>query len=421
MRAGPRNAPVSVTVRRSSEEAYTRKVVFSTACYHRDMGADTKLRAAERIRQLAGRGLDVAAFWRECGEVLATAVPHHLAPCWFTFDPASLLITSHFDPVITEIDGDFLAHEYNNDDVMKMANVARSPNGATSIHEETDGDPSRSPGWRQFVQPYGGDQQLLVALRSKPDTVWGMLALYRNPAQPPFEHDDVDFLTSVARNFARGARHGLLLGEAADPDWPLAPSLIILNEDRTVQSMTPGAELVLADMPGGEEWLSRGTLPTCLLAVASRALSSFETPDAAVEGATARVRAQNGQWMTLHGTPLLREGERRVAVIIERTDPDRLMPLLMDAYGLTDREKGLTRLVLQGEATSEIAAKLFISPHTVQQHLKSVFEKTGVRSRRELVSKVFFAHYEPRIRDNERRTEAGHPLRGGPVPLPTRG
>jgi DNA-binding CsgD family transcriptional regulator len=396
-------------------------VVFSTACYHRDMGADTKLRAAERIRQLAGRGLDVAAFWRECGEVLATAVPHHLAPCWFTFDPASLLITSHFDPVITEIDGDFLAHEYNNDDVMKMANVARSPNGATSIHEETDGDPSRSPGWRQFVQPYGGDQQLLVALRSKPDTVWGMLALYRNPAQPPFEHDDVDFLTSVARNFARGARHGLLLGEAADPDWPLAPSLIILNEDRTVQSMTPGAELVLADMPGGEEWLSRGTLPTCLLAVASRALSSFETPDAAVEGATARVRAQSGQWMTLHGTPLLREGERRVAVIIERTDPDRLMPLLMDAYGLTDREKGLTRLVLQGEATSEIAAKLFISPHTVQQHLKSVFEKTGVRSRRELVSKVFFAHYEPRIRDNERRTEAGHPLRGGPVPLPTRG
>jgi DNA-binding CsgD family transcriptional regulator len=385
------------------------------------MGADTKLRAAERIRQLAGRGLDVAAFWRECGEVLATAVPHHLAPCWFTFDPASLLITSHFDPVITEIDGDFLAHEYNNDDVMKMANVARSPNGATSIHEETDGDPSRSPGWRQFVQPYGGDQQLLVALRSKPDTVWGMLALYRNPAQPPFEHDDVDFLTSVARHFARGARHGLLLGEAADPDWPLAPSLIILNEDRTVQSMTPGAELVLADMPGGEEWLSRGTLPTCLLAVASRALSSFETPDAAVEGATARVRAQNGQWMTLHGTPLLREGERRVAVIIERTDPDRLMPLLMDAYGLTDREKGLTRLVLQGEATSEIAAKLFISPHTVQQHLKSVFEKTGVRSRRELVSKVFFAHYEPRIRDNERRTEAGHPLRGGPVPLPTRG
>ena len=297
--------PVSVTVRRSSEEGYTRKVVFGGACYHRATpGADAKLRAAERIRQLPAGDLDVAAFWRECGEVLATAAPDHLAPCWFTFDPGSLLVTSHHDPVITEIDSDFLAHEYNNDDVIKMADVARSPNGAISIHEATGGDPSRSPGWRQFVQPYGGDQQLLVALRSKPDTAWGMLALYRNPAQPPFGHDDIDFLTSVARHFAQGARHGLLLGEAADPDWPLAPSLIILGEDRTIQSMTPGAELVMADMPRERHGSATARCPTCTPAVASRALSSLETPDAAGEGAVARVRGPSGQWMTLHGAPL---------------------------------------------------------------------------------------------------------------------
>jgi hypothetical protein len=38
-----------------------------------------------------------------------------------------------------------------------------------------------------------------------------------------------------------------------------------------------------------------------------------------------------------------------------------------------------------------------------------------VRSRRELVGKVFVSHYEPRVRDNENRVIEGQPVRGGPV------
>jgi DNA-binding CsgD family transcriptional regulator len=82
----------------------------------------------------------------------------------------------------------------------------------------------------------------------------------------------------------------------------------------------------------------------------------------------------------------------------------------MAAYELTSREKDVTRLVLRGETTTSIAASLFVSPQTVQQHLKSIFEKTGVRSRRDLVGKVFLAHYEPRVRDNERRAQTGPPV-----------
>ena len=377
--------------------------------------ASDRQRAADRIGQLARRGLDVAEFWRQCNDVLGTAVPHYLAPCWYTFDPVSLLITSHYDPVIPEISAEFLGHEYRDDDVLKMSSVARSASGVATIHEATGGDPGRSPGWRSFVQPYGGDQQLMLALRGKPGEAWGLLALYRAVGQPEFDRDEVAFLASVAGPLAEGARRGLLLGEATDPDGPLAPSLIVLDEDWRVQSLTPGAEALLAELPGGDTSMAIGTLPPSVLTVAGRALRSLETADTAGEVAVARVRSETGQWMILHGAPLVRDGSRRVAVIVERADPDRLAPLLMAAYELTEREKDVTRLVLQGETTSSAAAALFISPQTVQQHLKSIFDKTGVRSRRELVGKMFFAHYEPRVRDNERRAQAGRPFRGGPT------
>ncbi len=119
--------------------------------------------------------------------------------------------------------------------------------------------------------------------------------------------------------------------------------------------------------------------------------------------------------MVLHGAALLADGARRVAVIVEPAQAGRITPLLMAAYGLTEREQEVTRLVLQGNSTAEIAERLLVSAQTVQQHLKSVFDKTGVRSRRELVGKVFFAHYEPRVHDNEQRALAGRPLRGGPL------
>jgi DNA-binding CsgD family transcriptional regulator len=153
--------------------------------------------------------------------------------------------------------------------------------------------------------------------------------------------------------------------------------------------------------------------------VARRALRTADGVDSPGEIALARVLSQTGRWMVLHGAALVADGARRVAVIIEPGHPARIVPLLMAAYGLSEREQEVTRLVLQGASTAEIAERLFVSSHTVQDHLKSVFEKTGVRSRRDLVGNVFFAYYEPRLRDNERRVIDGKPVRGGPLPCDT--
>ena len=138
--------------------------------------------------------------------------------------------------------------------------------------------------------------------------------------------------------------------------------------------------------------------------------------DSPGEIAFARVLSSSGQWIVLHGASLVSDGQRRVAVIVEPAHPARITPLLMAAFGLTDREQEVTRLVLQGNSTAEIAERLVVSPHTVQEHLKNIFEKTGVRSRRDLVGKVFFSHYEPRVRDNEQRALREQPVRGGPLP-----
>jgi DNA-binding CsgD family transcriptional regulator len=68
----------------------------------------------------------------------------------------------------------------------------------------------------------------------------------------------------------------------------------------------------------------------------------------------------------------------------------------MMAYGLTKQEQTVTGLVCRGLSTREIAERLHITLNTVQDHLKSIFDKTGVRSRRELVAAILQEHYLPR-------------------------
>jgi hypothetical protein len=65
------------------------------------------------------------------------------------------------------------------------------------------------------------------------------------------------------------------------------------------------------------------------------------------------------------------------------------------------------KLLLQGRSTWEIAVGRYISPYTVQEHCRAIFDKVGVRSRRELVGRVFYQQYEPRRRAGLRPGPSG--------------
>jgi DNA-binding CsgD family transcriptional regulator len=368
-------------------------------------------RAEDKITRLSKQGWDVVAFWRACAPVLADAVPHFATPCCYTTDPASGLVTSHFQEGMQEFPPEWIAMEYAQDDVNQLTDVARSPSGVSTLYEATGGDPSSSPRWHANMS-YGGDQEVIAALRTRGGSVWGALGLYREPDRPLFDADEQAFLAAVSPLMADAVRRALLIGESADPEGPDAPGMIVLGPDWRPESMSPGVEEWLRDLPDGN-WAA-WRLPTAVLAAAGRAARSATSTDDPAEVAVARVLTRSGRWVVLHGVPLAAIDSQRVAVIVEPAHPSRIAPLLMSAYGLTEREQQLTRLVLQGYSTIDIADRLVISVHTVQGHLRNIFSKTGVRARRDLVTKIFFAHYEPRVQDNEQRTAANRPLRGGP-------
>jgi len=105
----------------------------------------------------------------------------------------------------------------------------------------------------------------------------------------------------------------------------------------------------------------------------------------------------------LHASWLGAEPQPTVAVIIEQAAPLEVAPVVLAAYGLTKRERTVAGLVCQGLSTEQIAARLSVSANTVQDHLKPIFAKTGVRSRRELVAAILRHDYLPQI-------ARGHPL-----------
>jgi DNA-binding CsgD family transcriptional regulator len=380
----------------------------------RHMSAYTRQQVLDEVERLAYEGLDVAAFLSAADGSLARAVPTGTdslpTPSWATLDPTSRLITCTFSAGCELPIEESLALEYGSEmPSNRISDVVRHPRGVQTASELVESDPEGTGGYLELLGSIGVEHEALVALRTSDGETWGAVYLVRGPGRPEFSSQELGFLRAVAPHLAEGIRRGLLLGEAAEPEGPDAPAIVVLGEDLTPESFTPGAQRWLQDLPAPE----RGELPASVLSVAQVALAWQGAEPR--EPATARVRSPGRGWVMLHGQ-LLAGSRRRVAVTIQLADPNRITPLLMAVYGLTRREEQVTRHVLRGDSTAEIAGSLCVSPYTVQEHLKHIFAKTSSRSRRELVSRLFTRHYQPRVEDNDERVAQDRPVRGGPFP-----
>jgi DNA-binding CsgD family transcriptional regulator len=359
-------------------------------------------RPAERVRQeiirLSHSGLDSRTFRVESVRRLRKAIPTDVS-FFATADPATLLFTSAVrDDLLAQASPQFLEREFLKDDPIKFTRLARANSPVDSLGMATEGELVRSPRYQEILAPIGLGDELRAVLKVG-SKCWGFMCLHRERSGPDFTPAEAALLARLAPHLAEGLRAALLLGDSrATSPPPDGPGLILLADDLSLVAITPAAEGWLAEVAEGD-WPSSLELPDAVYAVAARLLAlergGHTPPDLMPR---IRLRTASGRWLVLHASRLRATGaEGQIAVIFEEARTSEIAPLIVDAYGLTRREGEITQLVLRGLSTAEVSEELHITPNTVRDHFKSIFDKVGVRSRRELVGQVFAQHYQPRM------------------------
>jgi DNA-binding CsgD family transcriptional regulator len=359
-------------------------------------------RPAERVRQeiirLSHSGLDSTTFRVEAVRRLRKAIPTDVS-FFATADPATLLFTSAVrDDVLAQATSLFLEREFLKDDPIQFTRLARANSPVDSLGMATKGGLVRSPRYQEILAPIdlGDELRAVLKVGSK---CWGFMCLHRERSGPDFTPAEAAFLAKLTPHLAEGLRAALLLGDSrsASPQ-PDGPGLVLLADDLSLVAITPAAEGWLAEI-AESNWPTSLELPDAVYAVAARLLAlergGHTPPDLMPR---IRLRTASGRWLVLHASRLRATGaEGQMAVIFEEARTSEIAPLIVDAYGLTRREGEITQLVLRGLSTAEVSEELHITPNTVRDHFKAIFDKVGVRSRRELVGQVFAQHYQPRM------------------------
>lgn len=346
-----------------------------------------------QVMRILHRDLDLRAFFAEADRVLARLVPFD-SSCWLSTDPATHLPTSHFS---REFGADHLlqlaANEFLEDDVNKFCDLGVAPRPVGILSEVTGGDPRASRRYVTVLAPNGyehGDE--LRAVFREGEAMWGCLAIHRRTSD--FEPREAALISTLGPLLAHGIRRAILRTAVTHQIDTDAAGLILLAADDSLESITPTARRWLGEL---EDATAASTpVPLIVTSVAHRARAGVS--DITAELASSLVPRRSGGWLRIDASLLDADPDGRVAVILHPAREPEVASVIVAAYGLSAREREVTRLVLQGRSTEEIANQMYVSAYTVQDHLKAIFDKVGVRSRRALVAELFLQQCAPRLR-----------------------
>lgn len=359
----------------------------------RSRGAN-RLQAA--VERLGRAGLDDRALVRRLAELLRAAVPADGLLLLRT-DPTTALptdgVAEALPPGLCQPfwDNELLEEDYN-----KFVELARGPVAATLL-AATGGDLSRSRRYLTLYRSLGVTDELRVSITSRDGACWGLAQLVRTGGAT-FSQGERDLVAGAAPPIAAALRSRFAV--AAPPPRAVAaatgPAVVVLDQAGEVAAITEQAREWLAELARGSA-TGMVPMPEPVYTVAARARSG--TADGP---ACAQVRTARHGWLHLHASRLGGPGgagspEDAVAVVITSAHAPDLVPLLALGYRLTHREQEVLRFLARGMTTGEITQRLGISAHTVRDHIKALFGKVGVRSRAELVARIFAEHYFDRL------------------------
>ena len=258
-----------------------------------------------------------------------------------------------------------------------------------SLLNATNGRPEESLVWRELMADHGVVDVASLVFADR-FGCWGFLDLWRQVPSAPFSAGELADLAEVVAPVTTALRRrqaDILLQPAVGVDERPGPVVMVLSPELDVRAQTPETERVLRLLVPTSGAAS--PVPASAYNVAAQLLAGEAGVDD--HAATARVHVGGEWWVALRAARMVRGGESAeadIAVTIERISPAERIDLFVRAVGLSAREGELVRLLGSGLSTREAAATMILSQHTVGDHLKSVFAKTGCRSRGELLARA---------------------------------